>query len=82
MQKYFAQNAPNWEEHQLKKGEDKQENFKAATKEMIRKAFGDKTFCLIMIFTIGWSSWRKEDHHHEHEGEGENEHGHGHDHEE
>lgn len=42
---------------------------------MIKTAFGDKTFCLIMIFTIGWSSWTKEDHHHDHE---EEEHNHDH----
>ena len=36
-------------------------------------SFGDKTFCLIMIFTIAWTSWRKSD---------DNDHGHGHSHEE
>ena len=41
----------------------------------MQAAFGDKTFCLIMIFTIGWSSWRKEDdHHHEHDDDDSHDH--------
>ena len=28
-----------------------------ATTDIIKAEFGDKTFCLIMIFTISWTNW-------------------------
>lgn len=33
------------------------EDLKAAVKAIIKSEIGDKTFCLIIIFTISWTNW-------------------------
>ena len=51
----MAARDPNYQEHDDNPTLHLSEDLLAATMEIIKAELGDKTFCLIIIFTISWA---------------------------